>query len=161
MPMDLSEAAEKEINRVEAVLFERGISLTFKRSTDSIIVRCNEERIRQSILILLDNAVKYTPKDGSVTVETGQHKNVGFLKVINTGEGLPEEELLKIFERFYRVDKARTSGAAGQGSEVGPGGYGLGLSIAKNLVERDRGRIRASAEGGVVVFTIELPLGAS
>lgn len=159
-PMELSEAAEAEINRVEAILFERGISLTFRKSTERIIVKCDAERIKQAILILLDNAVKYTPKDGSVTVETGQYRNFGFLKVTNTGEGIPQSELPRIFDRFYRVDKARTSSSA-TGVPAGEGtgsGYGLGLSIAKNIVERDRGRISAEAEGGVVTFTIELPL---
>jgi len=158
LPADISEAAEKEINRVEAILFEKGISLTFKKSVSKAIARCDAERIRQAILILLDNAVKYTENGGKVLVETGCSRNMVFVRVSNTGSGIPKEDLSRIFDRFYRVDKSRNSSPSPQAEAgVGQSGYGLGLAIAKNIVERDRGRIRVDAEEGTVTFTIELP----
>jgi signal transduction histidine kinase len=161
LPMDLSEAAEVEINRVEAVLFERGIRLTFRKYTGPLIVKADAEKIRQAILILLDNAVKYTDKGGEVVVETGCGRNHGYLKMSNTGQGIPAEDLPHIFDRFYRVDKSRSSnGAAGFEGSGRKSGYGLGLAIAQNIVERDRGHIKATVAAGMTTFTIELPLHA-
>ena len=159
LPMDLSASAEMEINRVEAILFERGIRLTFRRSREEIVVRGDGEKIRQAILILLDNAVKYTDKGGEVIVETGRRRSLGILRISNTGAGISEEDLPRIFDRFYRADRSRSSAGAQGVEQAGKRtGYGLGLSIARNIVERDRGRIDVSVDQGMTVFTIGLPL---
>jgi signal transduction histidine kinase len=168
LPMDLSQAAEEEIGRIETVLFERGIVLEYrKKFTGELLVKADAQHIRQAVLILLDNALKYTDEGGSVTVETGATgrgavnaaghfamrgagrgaARTGYITVTNTGEGIAAEDLPHIFDRFYRADKSRHSS-----------GYGLGLSIADTIVRRSGGQIKAASEGGLTSFTIELPL---
>jgi signal transduction histidine kinase len=151
LPVDLSLAAEREIGRVEAVLFERGIGVEFKSpAAGPVIVKADQERVRQILLILLDNAMKYTDDGGLVVVEVGHGRKNGFVKVSNTGAGIPAGDLPHIFDRFYRADKARTSSGAG--------GHGLGLSIAKTIAERSGGMITAYSASGMTTFTLELPL---
>jgi len=150
--IDLTAAAEDEIRRIEAVLFEKGIGLEFRKSlNEKLFVKANQKRIKQAILVLLDNAVKYTDKGGKVIVVTGSVKRAAtksaVFSVTNTGAGISTEDLSHIFERFYRADKSRNSQ-----------GYGLGLSIAKAIVERSGGKINCSSESGSTTFTIELPL---
>jgi signal transduction histidine kinase len=148
LPTDLSKAAEDEIGRIETVLFERGVALEFvNRHEGALLVKADGERIRQAVLILLDNALKYTDRGGKVTAETGVVGRSGYVTVTNTGEGISAEDLPHIFDRFYRADKSRHSS-----------GYGLGLSIADTIVQRSGGQIKAASEGGITSFTIELPL---
>jgi signal transduction histidine kinase len=158
---DISEAAEDGIRRVETILYERGVQLKFAKHVAPIPVKADAERIREVMLILLDNAVKYTDEGGQVTVETGRTKHHGYVRVSNTGAGIPKEDLPRIFERFYRVDKSRTSGVGDVDRVAGTdsvGGYGLGLSIAKTIVERSGGKITAASGQGLTTFTIELPI---
>lgn len=150
MPVNLTQIVNDEIGRVEAILFERNVELTlFNHHEEPITVNADYEKIGESILILLDNAVKYTEEGGKVNVEMGIHRHFGYVKISNTGEGIPPEELPRVFDRFYRVDKARNSSS---------GSFGLGLSIAKVVVERTGGRIYATSNNGLTSFTIELPL---
>ena len=150
MPVNLSQIVNDEIGRVEAFLFEHNVELTlFNYNNEPLIVNADNEKIGESILILLDNAVKYTDDGGKVIVEMGVHRHFGYLKISNTGVGIPPEELPKVFDRFYRVDKARNSSS---------GSFGLGLSIAKAIVERSEGKIYVTSENGITSFTIELPL---
>lgn len=150
MPVNLTQIVNDEVGRVEAILFERNIELTIMNyQGGSLIVKADNEKIGESILILLDNAVKYTDDGGKVIVETGISKHFAFVKVSNTGAGIPNEEIPKVFDRFYRVDKARNSD---------DGSYGLGLSIAKVIVEKSGGKINVVSENGMTSFSIELPL---
>ncbi len=113
-------------------------------------VRADSDRLRQTLLILLDNALKYTPSDGTVTLaaRTPDPEHVE-LQVRDTGRGIPAEDLPHVFERFYRVDPARVRSQGG--------GAGLGLSIAKSLIEAQDGTIQiASALGEGTVVTIRL-----
>jgi signal transduction histidine kinase len=162
LPVDLKQLAGSEIERVEAVLFERGIEVELAPAAESgyaddapVVVQASPSRVQQVFLILLDNAMKYTPRGGRITVETGRSRRYGFFKVANTGEGISPEDMPHVFDRFYRADKARTSVQA-PGAEHG--GHGLGLSIAKAVTERAGGRISAASSGGVTTFTVELPL---
>jgi signal transduction histidine kinase len=149
LPIDLSAAAEQEINRLEAVLFEKGIGLELKAPPSGVTVNADPARVRQILLILLDNAMKYTDRDGRVTVETGRARKHGYVKVTNTGAGISPDDLPHVFDRFYRADKARNSES---------GGYGLGLPIARAIAERAGGTIAAASENGLTAFTVELPL---
>lgn len=98
----------------------------------------------------MDNAIKYTNKNGKIMVSLNIEKNKARLEVKNTGEGIEKEHLEKIFERFYRVDNSR---------DRGTGGYGLGLSIAKAIVEEHKGKIYAeSVVGEYTSFIVELPV---
>jgi len=97
----------------------------------------DRDRLEQLFLNVIGNAVKYTPEYGIITVYVGQQKDRVCIKVIDTGIGIPEKDLERIFERFYRVDKARSRQL---------GGTGLGLSIAKEIVESHGGTIQAKSK---------------
>ncbi|WP_049823060.1 sensor histidine kinase [Thermobaculum terrenum] len=113
-------------------------------------VRGDPDALRQLLLILLDNALKYTAAGGRITVGLEAGGDAAVLKVADTGIGIPPEHLPHIFERFYRVDPARSGG-----------GSGLGLAIARWLAEAHGGGIQVeSAPGRGSTFTVRLPRGA-
>ena len=95
--------------------------------------------IERVVLNILSNAIKYTPDNGNIKVYVGFVYNDAYIKIFDNGLGIPEEDLNRIFERFYRVDKARSR-------EMG--GTGLGLSIAKDLLDRNGGSIDIKSEVG-------------
>ena len=102
---------------------------------------------------LMENAMKYNRQDGSVTVSACRERGIAVIRVRDTGIGIPEKDIDRIFERFYRVDKGRSR-------ELG--GTGLGLSIVKHIVGLYGGDIRVeSREGEGTVFTVRLPLGSA
>lgn len=114
-----------------------------------ICIYADENRIRQLVTVLLDNAIKYT-KEGGITIELEHDAEFAYIKVSDTGQGIPEDMLEKIFERFVRTDKARSRAA---------GGAGLGLSIAKTIAEEHGGKISVESEVGKgSVFCVKLPL---
>jgi two-component system OmpR family sensor kinase len=122
--------------------------------------RADAERLKQTLLILLDNAVKYTPPEGQITLAARLAGEGGetwvALEVRDTGQGIPEEALPHVFDRFYRVDPSRAR--SGQQPAERVSGSGLGLAIAKGLIEAMGGRIAiASALGKGTTVTIELP----
>ena len=96
-------------------------------------------RIEQVVINVLTNAVRYTPAGGSVTMELDRTETMAEVRVRDTGIGIPEEDLPHIFDRFYRVDKARSRAM---------GGTGLGLSIAYEIVKRHSGQIRIESKVG-------------
>lgn len=120
------------------------------RELDQVQVYGDPERLKQLLLILIDNALKYTPESGEVRLGLHTEPGSGVITVADTGIGIAPEDLPHIFERFYRADKARSRE---------PGGTGLGLSIAKWIVERHGGHIDVeSSVGKGSTFTIRLPL---
>lgn len=107
-------------------------------------------RLEQVAFNIIGNAVKYTPEGGSITVYVGRIYNDVYFKVTDSGIGIPEEDIERIFERFYRVDKARSR-------EMG--GTGLGLSIAREIIEAHKGSINISSKVGVgTEVTVRLPV---
>jgi two-component system, OmpR family, phosphate regulon sensor histidine kinase PhoR len=101
------------------------------------------------IINLIANAISYTPKDGEVTLLAEGHERYIHLMVRDTGIGIPKEALTRIFERFYRVDKARSRNT---------GGTGLGLAIVKHIVELHNGKIEVESEVNVgTTFHIYFP----
>jgi two-component system phosphate regulon sensor histidine kinase PhoR len=117
---------------------------------DEPVVWADEEAVDTILENLLDNALKYTPEGGSVRVRISIQEGMGQVEVIDSGIGIPQADLPRIFERFYRVDKARSR-------ELG--GTGLGLSIVKHLVQGMQGTVRAASETGVgTTMTMALPL---
>jgi len=113
-------------------------------------VFADRERIHQVLFNLLDNAVRFTPDGGSVTVSAERHDGAVDVHVADTGSGIAPEHLPRLFERFYRVDPARSKKE---------GGTGIGLAIARSVVEAHGGRIWAeSSPGQGSVFTFELPV---
>ena len=106
-------------------------------------------KMMQVIDNIMNNAIKYSPNGGVITVRLTQNKNHVILSISDQGLGIPRKDLGKIFDRFYRVDKARSRAQ---------GGTGLGLAIAKEIVEAHHGRIWAdSSEGKGSTFYISLP----
>ena len=102
-------------------------------------VYADKSGIERVVTNILTNAIKYTPEGGEIKIYVGFVYNDAYIKIIDTGIGIPEDDLEKIFERFYRVDKARTR-------EMG--GTGLGLAIAKEIIERNDSRIDIKSELG-------------
>lgn len=149
--VNLSDLVWSSVLPFESVAFEQGLGLESDIAED-ISLQADEGRLRELMRILLDNACKYCAPKGSIFVrlEWGKEQEKAVLSVRNTlQEKLPPEELSRLFERFYRMDKARSREK---------GGYGLGLAIAKSIVENHHGRISASQTGEEIVFTVALPV---
>ncbi|MFC5702621.1 sensor histidine kinase [Cohnella faecalis] len=145
---NVSEAVEGVILTMEAVMFENNISLSYELEPD-LTVRGNGEQIKQVVMILLDNAIKYTNPKGAITLSLKKRHNDIVLKVTNSGAGIPPEHLERIFDRFYRADPSRSRKY---------GGYGLGLAIAKSIVEQHKGKIYAkSVPNETTSFYVQLP----
>ncbi len=146
--LDLSKTLGGNLLSFEAVLYENNVELETEIQSD-VIMRGNLESIKRLINILMDNAVKNTPARGKISVALREDKHGIVLLVNNSGAGIQEEHIEKIFERFYRVDDSRSRAS---------GGYGLGLAIAKSIVEQHRGRILAQSRTGIdTTFIVELP----
>ncbi|HCP14445.1 MAG TPA: two-component sensor histidine kinase [Peptococcaceae bacterium] len=149
---------QKEFNFSDAVLgcllpfepmaYEKGVTLRSDIQPEISLIG-DENQIKQLIIILLDNACKYAGEKGTLTLALKKVKDGILLSVNNTGQPIPGECLAHIFDRFYRVDSARCRDE---------GGYGLGLSIAKTIVEKHGGRITVeSSEGAGTTFAVWLP----
>jgi signal transduction histidine kinase len=150
-PIDLAALVESMLRKT-AVLAREHILIYEKQAgvDESVIVQANVDALNQVLLILLDNAVKYTPHGGRITLEIGVDVDSGggwaHIRVRDTGLGIPPEALPHVFDRHYRAGVAQT-------------GYGLGLFIAKSLIEAQGGTIGvASKPGHGSTFTISLPL---
>lgn len=145
--VNFSDVAQGSILSFASLAFESGITLNDTIQPD-ILLTGSEPKLRRLCGVLLDNALKYVNAHGAVDVDLRTEGAIVNLRVHNTGTPIPEEELPHLFERFYRVDRARSAG-----------GYGLGLSIAQSIVKAHGGKISVSstAETGTT-FTVNLPL---
>ena len=131
----------------ESTVFEMGKKFDVSAEPD-IMYRGDESSIKHVLTILIDNAIKYSSENGEISVKLYTHSGKRIIEVYNTGDGIPQDKLNKIFERFYRQDEARNSKS---------GGYGLGLAIAKATVERHNGKIFAKSDyGNWAKFTVIL-----
>ena len=145
---DLSGLAEMGVMTFEPVFYEKGLGLV-SSIEPGLWVRGSESHLAQVLSILLDNAVKYSTPGGETRVTLRRQGNHLLLTVANPGPAISREDLENIFKRFYRVDKARSR----------DGSYGLGLSIARRILEEHRGRLWAKSEGGINTFCAQLPGG--
>ncbi len=148
-PVDLSNIAWSSLLPYESVAFEQGVTLNSSIAPNLFILG-DSGRLQQLIVILLDNACKYAGEHGVVTLTLEQVQSKARLTVNNTGALIPMDQLEQIFERFYRLDQSRVRKTEG---------YGLGLSIAKTIVEAHGGKISAVSSAGTgTSFIVTLPL---
>jgi len=147
-PTDLAELARATLRRFEPRAASKGIALTVQVAPELPPVACDPERIGQVLANLLDNALKFTPGGGQITVEIAADSGEAIVRVRDTGPGIPADELDRVFERFFKGDRARSGG-----------GSGLGLAIVKHLVQLHGGRVWAeSPPGGGAIVGFALPL---
>ncbi|MNH86821.1 Alkaline phosphatase synthesis sensor protein PhoR [compost metagenome] len=155
-PVDLHDFISKSLSMMNAEADKKHIELSMQVDKDTYL-EADEDRLRQIFINLLSNGINYTQEGGKVKIRVeplvfnkdGDHERLKIV-VSDTGIGIPKKDLPRIFERFYRVDKARSRSS---------GGTGLGLSIVKHLVELHKGTIRVDSEVGVgTKITIELPV---
>jgi len=131
----------------------RGVGFSLKLSTDAVPVYADPDALRRALLILMDNAAKYTPEGGSIEVGLGSRDGRAVAYVSDTGIGIAAEDLPHVFDRFWRADKARSREQ---------GGAGLGLSIAKWIVDMHDGTLSVKSDlGKGSVFEIRLPIEGS
>lgn len=147
-PLDLDALLLEVCREVQVLAGNVHVSVS---EIDQARVIGDRDRLKQVVLNLVTNAIKYTPEGGRVTLGLSQVKNWARLTVTDTGIGIPADELPRIFDRFYRVDKARSRAM---------GGAGLGLSIAQRIAQMHSGRIEAASEGvnKGTTFALWLPL---
>ena len=152
-PVDVRAVLMVTLARLRPTARRKNITLSWKRSgsTDLYNVNGNETQLTSMFSNLVENAVKYTPPGGRVEVAAETDGNEVVVHVSDTGIGIPEKNLARIFERFYRVDKARSKET---------GGTGLGLSIVRHIAENHGGRVSVeSTLGEGSTFTVRLPRG--
>jgi two-component system sensor histidine kinase SenX3 len=138
----------EEVGRLREQAGNAGVGLSVQ--ADQVSVMGNRRDLSTAVRNLLDNAIRHTPGGGSVDVRVAVEEDVALVEVIDTGSGIPTRDLERVFERFYRVDAARSRRT---------GGTGLGLSIAKHVVESHGGTLSARSQLGVgSTFTIRLPV---
>jgi len=147
--VDLREIPREAIEELKIKAKEKNLSLEFDEPKERIENLVDKEKIREVVLNLLDNAIKYTPDGGTIEISTFYDEKGVTLTVKDNGIGIPKEDLPRIFERFYRVDKARSR-------ELG--GTGLGLSIVKQIVELHKGNVKIDSElGKGTTVTVQVP----
>ena len=145
----INELLEMVLKRLRPIAKLRNIELVYESYRD-IMVEVDEVKMSLAFTNLIENAIKYNVEDGWVRVSLNADHKYFYVKVSDSGIGIQEEEQDAIFERFYRVDKARSRGT---------GGTGLGLSITKNIILMHKGAIKVhSKEGEGTTFTIRIPI---
>jgi two-component system sensor histidine kinase SenX3 len=153
VPVDVRGVLVSVLARMRSVARKKNITLQWKRfgRAAEYTVRGDETQLTSMFTNLVDNAVKYTPPGGRVEVTGGFEDSEVMIRVSDTGIGIPAGKLPRIFERFYRVDKARSKET---------GGTGLGLSIVKHVAENHGGRVAVeSTPGEGSTFTVYIPRG--
>lgn len=149
---DISALLDGVLLSFEARCFEKNVKLTETLQSD-VKTLCIKQNIERLYAIMMDNALKYTPQGGSIDVTLKCDKKNAVIDFTNYGVGIAKEHLPKLFDRFYRVDNART-----QNNQQG-NSFGLGLSLAKSIVLDHDGTITCESDGSTYVdFRIELPL---
>lgn len=145
----VSEVVEDVIELMREEARKKEINIVFEKQNDLVLPCMNRDHMKQTILNLVSNAVRYTDR-GQITVITQMKEDRGIIQVQDTGIGIPEESVNRIFERFYRVDNSRSRKS---------GGTGLGLSIVKHMVGLYKGRIFVESEYGKgSSFIMEFPI---
>ena len=145
--LDLSRLVAGGVLPFESVAFENGLTLN-SQIADGIISLGNSTQLSQLVSILVDNAIRHSQNGKEVFISLTHTRSNAVLSVINDGEPIPQEQMTQLFERFYRADEARN----GEDKH-----YGLGLAIAKTIVDAHHGKIEVSCYDGKVCFTVRIP----
>lgn len=138
-PFDLGDLVKKCQEKLAIEIKKKNHTVNCFVTADVPLVYADKDDIERVVLNILSNSIKYTHDNGEIKIYVGFVYNDAYIKIFDNGIGIPEEDLSRIFERFYRVDKARTR-------EMG--GTGLGLSIAKEILDKNGGSIDIKSETG-------------
>jgi len=146
-PLDLNLLLKDAVDVIQVLADQKNITLQLN-SAHSVEILADKNQLKRLFLNILDNAIKYTPPGGKISIDLRQQKESADIDITDTGIGIPKSELPHIFDRFYRVDKSRSSV-----------GFGLGLSIAQSIAMAHGGKIsaRPNVPQGTI-FTISLPI---
>lgn len=146
---DLAQLAAATADQMNLLAEDKNIRLTCAPAS-AVWVEGDRSRLKQVVVNLLDNAIKYTPEGGAVTLSVSAHAHHAVMEVVDNGVGIAPEVLPRVFERFFRVDQARSRGQ---------GGAGLGLSIVKSICAAHHGNVTVTSTAGKgSAFRVELPL---
>jgi signal transduction histidine kinase len=145
--IDLGALVRASADLAAPAFARRSITLTVD-AVDGLWVVARTDEMAQVLSNLLQNAVRYTPEGGAVTIRAAREGGAAVVRVANTGPGIPVDDLPRVWERFYRVEKSR---------DRARGGAGVGLAIVRQLVEASGGRVGVTSEGGWTTFWLTLP----
>jgi two-component system phosphate regulon sensor histidine kinase PhoR len=146
-PFSIGDSARQVVERLKAQSDMAGLSVKVDVAADVPLAWGDMESIERVLVNIVHNAIKFTPAGGTITISAGDNGQSVIVSVADTGVGVPADDLPRIFERFYKADRARSGG-----------GTGLGLAIAKHIVEAHKGRIWAeSVEGQGSTFSFVIP----
>ncbi|MEN6472851.1 MAG: ATP-binding protein [Syntrophaceae bacterium] len=146
-PCDIAALVRDILDDMQVLARQKGIAVDLVTQRD-VILPLDRDKIIRSFINILDNAIKYTPEKGKISIEVLRENDRAIVTISDTGVGIPEQDLPHIFGRFYQVDKSRSSD-----------GFGLGLSIARSIIEAHGGSIRVeSILGRGTTFLISLPM---
>jgi heavy metal sensor kinase len=150
VPADACAVVRGAIEQGEKLARSQGIEFKASVPVDPISIQADSDALRRAVLILLDNAVKYTPTGGSVKVDLAKEGGFAVVSVTDTGIGIAKDDIAHVFDRFWRADKVRSRGQ---------GGAGLGLSIATGIADAHQGSLAVdSVPGRGSVFSLRVPL---
>jgi len=150
-PMNINLIIEEVVAQLNPLAQRQQVTIATELATNLPVIRIDKDRIRQTIVNLVHNAIKFNHPGGRVAVSTKAERDSVTVYISDTGTGIPKDDLPHVFERFYKADKARTEGSSG-----------LGLAIAKHIVQVHGGNIWAqSEEGKGSTFGFSLPLQAN
>jgi len=149
VPIQITDLLDKVRHKLQPLAAMKGIDIIFKADGDPTIMG-NSMKLQQAFTNLVDNAIKYSTEDTTITISITKSSDHAIACVKDQGIGISKENIQRIFERFYRVDKARSRET---------GGTGLGLSIVENIIKQHNGNITVSSQQGKgTAFTVYLPL---
>ncbi len=151
VPVDIAQLVGELVEEMRPLLEDKGLRVV--RQLRPAPAEVDADSVRRAVAVLIDNAMKYTPNGGMITVETQDRGDEAAVRVSDTGIGIPAEEIPRIYDRFYRVDASR---------DRQTGGFGLGLAIARQVALAHQGGLTATSEVGAgSCFTLTLPRSAN
>ena len=150
-PFDVNALVRDRLAATASRWIEKDIDFVGPEEEEPLVMSGDADRLEDVVSILLDNAAKYTPANGRIVVSTRRRRDMIEIEVADTGQGIPPEDLPRIFDRFYRSEASRAAGE---------GGFGLGLAIFKTIVDSMGGTIDVrSVVGQGTTFTVRVPKG--